>query len=455
MSTKPQIAYGHQGSWEAYEKELKVEYRQCVEEGKDIEPYRALFESVAQMPPSIHKAQLADVLYDLQQTLPQRPDYAYREPDDLEEIRALRPEWKQPKQQRTDRDEMADSVLGAWLGRTCGCLLGKPIEGIRSKDLYPLLKESGNWPLQRYIVSSDISQERKEADEFFTEPHRQCWADLVESAPSDDDTNYTVLYQLIIEKYGRDFTPEDVQAAWIEYQSKNAYCTAERVAYCNTVKGYRGHDAALWHNPYREWIGAQIRGDYFGYINPGNPELAAEMAWRDASISHVKNGIYGEMFAAAMIAQAAVETDLEQIVLAGLAQIPATSRLYEAVMKVVDGWRSGLTQQACHEMIHTDWDENTSHGWCHTISNAMIVAMALLYGEGDYSRSICMAVQSCFDTDCNGATVGSVLGMRDGTKTVGDQWTAPIHGRLDTTIFGVGTVKLVDAAKKTMEHIAR
>ena len=179
------------------------------------------------------------------------------------------------------------------------------------------------------------------------------------------------------------------------------------------------------------------------------------MAWRDASISHVKNGIYGEMFAAAMIAQAAVESDIEKIIEAGLAQIPAASRLYESVMKVVDGWRGGMTQQACHEMIHKDWDEHNAYDWCHTISNAMIVAMALLYGEGDYSRSICMAVQSCFDTDCNGATVGSILGMRDGSATVAEQWTAPINGKLDTTIFGVGTVELKDMARKTMEHMKR
>ncbi len=455
MNDKPEIAYGHQGWWEAYSEELMVEYQQCMEEGKEIEAYRALFENVQKMPSSAYKARMADVLFDLQLSLPQRADYPYIEPDELEAIRALRPEWKQDQNLLPDKEKLADKVLGAWVGRTCGCLLGKPIEGIHRKELYPLLQESGNWPLHRYIVSSDISEKRKAENRFFTEPHRQCWADLVDRAPSDDDTNYTVLYQLVVEKCGRDFTPENVQEAWIAYQSKNAYCTAERVAYCNTVKGYRGHDAGMWQNPYREWIGAQIRGDYFGYINPGDPETAAEMAWRDASISHVKNGIYGEMFAAAMIAQAAVESDIEKIILAGLAQIPKTSRLYESVMKVVDGWRSGMTQQACHDMIHADWDENTTHGWCHTISNAMIVAMALLYGEGDYSKSICMAVQTCFDTDCNGATVGSILGMRDGAATVGEEWSKPINGLLHTTIFGVGTVKLTDVAQKTMEHMPR
>ncbi len=450
-NNRPQIAYGQQGWWESYAEELMVEFQQCMEEGKAIERYRALFEEVQKMPPSAYKADMADVLFDLQLSLPQRADYAYQEPDELETIRALRPEWQQDR--ALDRTVLEDKVLGAWLGRICGCLLGKPIEGIHTHELYPMLRESGNWPMHRYIVSTDISEARKKENPFFTQPHRQCWADMIERAPADDDTNYMVLYQLVVEKYGRDFTPADVAQAWMELQPKGAYCTAERVAFCNFVKGYRPPDSAVYQNPYREWIGAQIRGDYFGYINPGNPELAAEMAWRDACISHVKNGIYGEMFAAAMIAQAAVENDIEKIIEAGLAQIPATSRLYEDVRKVLEGYRSGMTQQVCHEMIHAAWDENTAHGWCHTNPNAMIVAMALLYGQGDYSKSICMAVQTCFDTDCNGATVGSVLGMRNGSAAVGDCWTAPIHGKLDTAIFGVGTVNIVDMAKKTMTHM--
>jgi len=450
---KPEIAYGHQGHWEAYEEDLMVEYRQCMEEGKAIEPYRQLFEAVHQMPAGACKTRMADVLFDLQMSLPQRADYAYTEPDDLQAIRELRPQWQQNCEKITDAAVLKDKMLGAWLGRICGCLLGKPIEGIRTYDLYPLLQESGNWPMHRYIVSGDISEERKAGNDFFTEPHRQCWADLVPCAPSDDDTNYMVLYQLLIEKCGRDFTPDDAANLWVQLQPKNAYCTAERVAFCNFVKGYRPPDSAVWHNPYREWIGAQIRGDYFGYINPGDPETAAEMAWRDGCISHVKNGIYGEMFAAAMIAQAAVENDLEKIVEAGLAQIPATSRLYRAVMKVVEGCRSGMTQQECHDMIHAEWDERRAHDWCHTIPNAMIVAMALLYSKGDYSRSICMAVQSCFDTDCNGATVGSVLGIRGGAAAVGEEWTAPVNGRLDTQIFGVSTIRIDDAVQKTMEHI--
>ena len=83
---KPEIAYGHQGHWEAYEEDLMVEYRQCMEEGKDIEPYRQLFEAVHQMPAGACKTRMADVLFDLQLSLPKRPEYAYTEPDDMEEL---------------------------------------------------------------------------------------------------------------------------------------------------------------------------------------------------------------------------------------------------------------------------------------------------------------------------------------------------------------------------------
>ena len=106
-------------------------------------------------------------------------------------------------------------------------------------------------------------------------------------------------------------------------------------------------------------------------------------------------------------------------------------------------------------MIHGEYDEHTAHGWCHTISNAMIVAASLLYGEGDFGKSICMAVETGFDTDCNGATVGSVLGMANGIESISEDWTKPINDTLHTSIFGVGTVKISDRAKLTMQHITK
>ena len=106
------------------------------------------------------------------------------------------------------------------------------------------------------------------------------------------------------------------------------------------------------------------------------------------------------------------------------------------------------------EILNEDmYDEKTTHGWCHTVPNAMIVAMALLYGHGDYGTSICMAVQTGFDTDCNGATVGSVIGMLRGSSAIGEAWRKPVNDQVDTAILGVGRIQLRRAAEMTLKHL--
>ncbi len=436
--------------WEAYSKNLELEYRQSTEEGLDLSTWRDTMTAVTNLPDCREKDQFADILFQAVINAEAIPGYIYREPSDLSQIKELR------KEQHLDRRQVPDRVLrekirGAWLGRIIGCLLGKPIEGIHTNELLPLLKESGNYPMRRYIVSSDISQEMYENFSFRLQD--RCWADIISAAPIDDDTNYTVLAQVLIDRCGKDFTPADVGHLWLTSQAKDAYCTAERVAFRNLVNGYAPPASAIYKNPYREWIGAQIRGDYFGYINPGDPEMAADMAWRDASISHVKNGIYGEMFVAAMNAWAAVCDDTEEIILSGLAQIPSTSRLYESIEAVLDQYRNGVPEEKVFQAIHSQWNEFNQHDWCHTISNAMIVVASLLYGQGNFGKSICLAVQTGFDTDCNGATVGSIVGMQKGAAAIAEQWIQPLHGKLETSIFGVNTVSVDQLVEKTMEHI--
>ena len=445
---KPQ--YQNLNDWEFYSSNLLTEYQQSMEEGLDIEAFGDVFSSVARLPKGEVKKKLGDVLFEAMISAEQREGYPYLEPSDLEGIRALRSKVATPRDY--DRSRMGEKIHGAWMGRVCGCMLGKPIEGVKSEELTLFLKRSGNYPMHRYPVRKDVPENAKEEYKFNFAG--KTYADEIDGMPVDDDTNYVVLAQKILDDYGREFTPYNVSCAWLKYQGKDAYCTAERVAYCNFIKGYAPPASATYKNPYREWIGAQIRGDYFGYINPANPALAAEMAWRDASISHVKNGIYGEMFVAAMISVAASTNDIEEILLGGLAEIPHTSRLYQSVMRVLGAFRSGVSQKECFAMIHNAYDEHTSHGWCHTISNAMIVAAALLYGKGDFGASICMAVETGFDTDCNGATVGSVLGMANGIASIPKEWQEPIQDTLHTSIFGVGTVKISDCVHATMKHIA-
>ncbi|MBQ6019820.1 MAG: ADP-ribosylglycohydrolase family protein [Clostridia bacterium] len=432
-----------------YSHELELELIQARDEGTDLREYEDLIRAVAALPPGEIKEKFADTVWELILSARKIRGYAYKEPSDLGGILPL---CGGGYTDRAPDGTLKDRIRGAWYGRIAGCLLGKPLEGIKTDELVPLLKETGNWPLSRYPLNAEMTD--GVAGKYRFRLQGKCFADTIACAPADDDTNYTVMAQMIVEQYGRGFTPENVIGSWVALQPRNAYFTAERAAYLNYLRGYRPPDTATYRNHYREWIGAQIRGDYYGYINPGRPDLAAEMAWRDASVSHVKNGIYGEMFVAATLARAAVSDGARDAVLCGMSYIPKTSRLYDRLSYVLNAYRTGVPAEDVYAQIHREFDEHTGYGWCHTISNAMVVAASLLYGGGDYGRSVCLAVQTGFDTDCNGATVGSVLGMLLGFGGIGEAWTKPLNGTLETSVVGVGTVGIDSLVEKTVAHAA-
>ncbi len=449
-NTEIKPVYINMHDFNRYPSDILAEYKQCIEEGLDVEKHKEFFESVAAMENGEEKNRLSDKIFELVINSDIRPDYKYNEPNDLEGIRSLRKPYEIVGD-IPEKDVLRKRLIGAWTGRACGCLLGKTVEGIRTDEFIPFLKETGNYPMHRYILSTDVTEDIKKRYKFFA--YDKAFADTVDGMPVDDDTNYVVLSQLIVEQYGRNFKSEDVANAWLRYQSVHSYFTAERTAYINFINCIMPPASAMYKNVCREWIGAQIRGDYFGYINPGKPEIAAEMAYKDACISHVKNGIYGEMFVSAMLACAAQTESIDDIILGGLSQIPATSRLYEAVMKICNDYKNGVSVDEVFKYIHSQYDEHTDHGWCHTISNAMIVVAGLLYGEGDFGKSICTAVGMAFDTDCNGATVGSILGMRGGIDCIDDYWKKPVNGKIHTSIFGVGTVDIEKAVDKSRQYM--
>ena len=446
---KPTVDYESPAWWEFYSDDIMYEYRQSMDEGLDVENLKDVFEAVSKMKRTEHKEAICDTLFNIVCESKTRENFKYNEPSSLEEIIKLRKKY-QIKKIRLSRKVLEKKIQGAWFGRICACMLGKPIECLWKEDIWKILESSDNFPLNRYIKTTDIKEDMKHVGWILNRP----FIDKINGfAPYDDDTNYMVLAYEVIKRFGREFTPANMAKAWQDLQPKEAYCTAERRAFINFTNRFSPPNSATYKNVYREWIGAQIRGDYFGYINPQNPEMAAKMAFNDASISHIKNGIYGEMWASAMIACAFSTNSMEDIIRSGLAQIPYTSRLYERVSAVLDWYKSGMSSEECFNKIYEEWNDHNTFDWCHTISNAMIVATCLLYGEGDYSKSICMAVQAGFDTDCNGATVGSILGITNGIDGIDKKWIEPFNDTLQTTLFGYDMVKISEMAKKTLEHI--
>ena len=430
----------------AFYNQLLLEFQQACEEGKDIFSLNGLFTEIDKLPNSRAKKDLSEIAYRMIHSASQRIDYPYNEPSEIGSIMLLSDFPVAEK--APDRDILKDKIHGAWLGRIIGCDLGKPLEGLHRKDMIPGLTACGNYPIHRYVTADDATDSFK--------PNLLATIDAIEKAKAaavDDDTNYTAMASYLIDCHGRNFTPYELARLWVDVQIKEMYCSAEQVAFVNILNGYRPPDTATRYNPYREWVGAQIRADYYGYINPGDPAAAAEYAFRDASISHVKNGIYGAMFVAAMISRASVSSDTSDIVRTGLRCIPKTSRLYTAAAEVLAGYENGISYSEWSVHFNKKWNDEIQHHWCHVISNACIVTAAVLYGKGDFSASISLAISEGFDTDCNGATVGSVVGMICGASAIPEKWYKPFHGRLRTSINPIGTVSIDELVEKTMKHI--
>lgn len=447
--------------WVSYADNLGVEIRQCETEGKDVTGYYEKAVQLRKQGLSFEQAEIeAMKLHDELAGLPIREDFGFVEPSELSEIQKECELSPPLAEYRASKEEAYDKIYGAWLGRCCGCLLGQPIEGYDRGYIVGLLKDTGNYPVS-YYISSDISRELREKYEIVDEgkiygSNTVNWINNVNYMPEDDDTNYTLIALKVMEEKGYDFTPEDVAEIWLDCLPYGHVCSAERIAYRNFVNVMAPPESASFRNPYREWIGAQIRSDLFGYVTPGNPAYGAELAWRDASISHTKNGIYGAMFVAAMLSAAAVSEDIEEIIRLGLAQIPRRSRLYGKIMETLDNRRKYTSWEQAIEAVHQEYDEDStqdenhiSFDWCHTISNAVIVTAALLYGNGSLEQSLGIAISAGFDTDCNGATVGSVIGMIKGAKKLPQKWTAPLKDQIKSGVDGMGLVKISEIAART------
>ncbi len=397
-------------------------------------------------------------LLDEIQATPFRKDYPYQEPSDLPGIQAARPARPKLKRWTGTRAELRRRVHGAWLGRLAGCMLGKPVEFWKRSQIRLLAGQTGNWPLHTYFRFPTAAEAKKirrqDKDALFKPelPHQvNSTFPALQGACVDDDINYTVTGFALLKQYGRDFSPHDVGAFWLTKIPLAFTCTAERAAYRNYANCVVAPRSATYRNPYREWIGAQIRADYFGYANPGNPQRAAAWAWRDACISHVRNGIYGEMWVAAMLAAAAVTDDWKTVIRVGLAQVPRNSRLRESVEKVIAQRDAGLSYEEVVDELHRRWQERNFHHWCHTLSNAEVVTIALLWGEDDYTKTITRAVMPGFDTDCNGATAGSLWGMMHGVEGIPAVWSEPLQDRFQSTVEGYQQYSISKLAGEMVE----
>jgi ADP-ribosylglycohydrolase len=270
----------------------------------------------------------------------------------------------------------------------------------------------------------------------------------MDGVPVDDDITYTVLGLLVAEAGGLDFTVADVGRAWVEYLPYA--CTAEEVALRNLAAGVPAERAAELDNPYVQWIGADIRSDPWGYLAPGLPERAAGMAWRDAWVSHRRNGLYGAMYFSAAIAAAfAVDDPVEALAL-GLHEIPADCSLAVDLRWALERGRSLSGHEEARRAVE---ERFAGMSGVHTNLNACLTVFGLMAGGDDFTRCIGATVAMGYDNDCTAATVGSLFGAARGVGSVPERWYRPFGNQVRTYLRG-HPVLAIDDLLRRFERLA-
>jgi ADP-ribosylglycohydrolase len=363
------------------------------------------------------------------------------EPSDLDRIVAACPSW--PAVGGAAADE--DRVLGAWRGRAVGCVLGKPVEKIPRAGIREIAEATGNWPVRGWFTAVGLPADVAARWPWNRRSAATSLAENIDGVPEDDDLNFALLALALLERHGRGFTTDDVAQAWLDELPAGRVFTAERVAYRNLLLGVEPPATATYRNPFREWIGALIRADVYGWVNPGDPATAAQYAHRDARLSHTANGIYGAMFVAAMCAQALVASSAEEVVAAGLSVVPPGSRLARAVRQAV---ADAAAEPDFERVVDRLYERHGDLHWVHTVNNAALIAAALTHARGDFTASIAGAVAGGWDTDSAGATVGSIAGALLGASRIPPQWS--LKNTLASSLTGFDGIGFDELTRRTL-----
>lgn len=338
-------------------------------------------------------------------------------------------------------------IRAAWQGRVSGCLLGKPLEVLSFQHgpdgVRRYLQRAQAVPLRDYVPALEGTP--------LAAGGRACCRGLITRAEPDDDIDYTLLALMLVEEHGVDFGTEDVARAWLRLIPAGATWTAERAAYRTLLNRMAeqfvngeapGFDLdECSDNEYQEWIGAQIRADLYGWVCPGRPARAAELASRDASLSHRGDGVHAAAFIAALAAALPSCGDLHAALDTALDHVPANSGAAAAVRfgRSIAGAADAVTR------LHRNFEGLSP---LHAVNNLALVVWALCAHAGDFSATIGEAVAAGWDTDCNGATVGGLCGLLG--RSVPAHWTRPWSGRIATRLAGLAEFQLADVVERTV-----
>ncbi len=306
-----------------------------------------------------------------------------------------------------------EKVYAGFLGMNIGIRLGAPVE--------PLA-----WTYERIkTIYGDIRE--------YVKPYKNFAA--------DDDVNGPVYFLRALHDKAQDqeLMAKDIGDAWLNYAREGIGMfwwggegiSTEHTAFMNLKKGISAPASGSKEvngEIMAEQIGGQIFIDTWGLVCPDDYEKAASYGEKAASVSHDGNGMYGARFMTACIAKAFEADSVTDIIHTGLKVIPEDSTYAKVVCDVMRFYKENPQDYGqCMTYLIENWGYDKYLGVCHIIPNAGVCALALLYGEGDLSRTVEIATMCGWDTDCNAGNVGTIIGVFQGLEGVKDHYRKPIN----------------------------
>ncbi len=308
-------------------------------------------------------------------------------------------------------DEYYDKVRACFLGKNVGGTLGAPFEGVTGIN----------------------------NAEFYTH-------DIAKGVLPNDDLDLQLVWLLAAERFGpavnslilAEYWAYKVVAHWAEYG----------IGKVNMRAGLVPPLSGAYKNYFKDSNGAWIRSEIWACLCPGRPDLAVKYAYEDASVDHADEGVYAEIFTAALQSAASVEKDFEKLINIALSYIPEDCAVARAIRIVQRCKAEGKTWRQARVCVLSEVPGAFSHAEKDDIapedmvprgpegfdapSNIGIMMIGWYYGEGDFGKTLCTAVNCGEDTDCTAATLGAVWGILYGTAGIPSKWTDPIGDEIKT-----------------------
>jgi ADP-ribosylglycohydrolase len=314
--------------------------------------------------------------------------------------------------------EYRSKVMGCWMGKNIGGTVGAPFE----------------WKRQ----VNDIT--------FYTQ-------DLGGNPLPNDDLDLQLLWLIALEQHGLDLNARTLGEYWLHFIPPHwgEYGNGK----INLRSGLVPPLSGIERNPFKDSCGAYIRSEIWACIAPGNPALAAKYAYEDAIVDHGDGeGMYAEIFTATMESAAFVVEDIAELIGIGLSYIPESCGIAGAVRCAQDCFARGLTWREARETMLEQYrggcqwfsicEEDRKKGFAEgrlgwdAPSNIGLMVVGLLYGGGDFEKTMQITVNCGEDTDCTAATAGALFGLIHGFSAIPERWIAPIGKGIKTISLNSG-----------------